>query len=869
MYKKILISLGLLVLLVGFVGVQSVEASDQGGWYDDPVDALANDRVLPHYNNNVDLDRGDEDKDNDVGGCSLISFGDYQLHLYDAGGTQKAGFYRVRIESNSETANLGDNQWAVQVRDAVTGDELGCMVAEDGLVDMVVPVAAKQGVIIDFASVGNYAVFEEEDDFTAYVARFVNGGGLIIDMEDDEGDVVGRKVQASSETKAYWGVEAEDDFDDLDSTYDANVFFIDVPDGTYNLGIEDTDKPFVYYEPDVEAVGFESLTPQTDATISNLLELDACGPDDVSEVWLNLNEGYGFLYEDLTVGTIGVAGDLTFYINPGYYWDLAVLDNTGDFNYFLVVNGFSDAMGDLQFFLCDDGAQIVELLHDEDWDSAKLTLDPYGNLNERDFWFTEGWDATTEGYEGETFFLVAKNGCCAEAGPFEPVVKLDHYDADDPVCPDCVEEHDFPCDYKFDFPWIEPSCDEPLCPEYYESVEDDSIKWWYTFTPSVSPWMFEHESVEDYLDWWGDVTLPLPLISYASVFGDGPFWTDAGVSKMEYVAGETVDLTNGGDWYDANDNILEAVEIWEYDKDLQKYVLDTDVDPVYEVVENLSGKVAEDLDAITEIGRYKFSWWQEHGYLGDIFGHESDFEQECCGCCEDTCMEPCPYWERSIRLDGGEALFAISPVDVRMNQGWPWSWVMAMYEMDLTSGVSATQYGPSGEVTRAQMAGFLANVMREIGGLEPLGTSLAFADVPEDYWAVVSIQMLRDYNVTIGVGGNMYAPEAPVTRAQMAIFIENAFRAIKTYGGVDFYWDENQNVFFPGTTFIDVPSDHWANLQIEELAFDGLTSGCYKADGNVWYCPEDSVTRGQMATFISNAIQLDLKGFWPIFAPEK
>jgi len=220
--------------------------------------------------------------------------------------------------------------------------------------------------------------------------------------------------------------------------------------------------------------------------------------------------------------------------------------------------------------------------------------------------------------------------------------------------------------------------------------------------------------------------------------------------------------------------------------------------------------------------------------------------------------------------DGGSNLYAISPSDVKMNQGWPWSWVMAMYEWDLTSGKTATTFEPMGIVTRAEMAGFLANTMT-VFGVEPTGLSADFDDVADTYWAYSSIMLLRDYNVTSGVGGNMYGPEMPVTRAQMAIFIENAFRTIKTQTGTDFYWDENQNVFFPGTTFVDVPSNHWAHLQIEELAFDNLTNGCKVEDGNVYYCPEDPVTRGQMATFITAAIGTPdvLQGFWPIFAPEK
>jgi hypothetical protein len=398
-------------------------------------------------------------------------------------------------------------------------------------------------------------------------------------------------------------------------------------------------------------------------------------------------------------------------------------------------------------------------------------------------------------------------------------------------------------------------------------------KWYYTFVPKDNPWALGEQTLFS-----KKTGLPTSTdFVFIPVFGDGPFYMDpAGVSAMEYdvaaLNGEV--LHDRGPWMDAYGNMIVEV----YDE-----YADEEIFPEYYLEPMMAEPIllANDWETdpfgpVTDIGRYRYSWWLEHGYLGDIFGHESEYWDVCC-VCEDLCpdCEECPtesfldtcefphYW------DGGEALYAISPTDVRMNQGWPWSWVMAMYEWDLTSGINATQFDPNGVVTRGQMAGFMANTMKVLGVPDKAGT--AFDDVPAGYVFKSSIEFLRAYNVVGGVGGNLYAPESPVTRAQMAIFIQNAFRAIKTYSGFSPWWDVNQNVFFPGTTFVDVPSNHWAHLQIEEMAFDGLTSGCKIEDGNVFYCPEDPVTRGQMATFITNAIATPdiLQGFWPVFAPEK
>jgi hypothetical protein len=55
-----------------------------------------------------------------------------------------------------------------------------------------------------------------------------------------------------------------------------------------------------------------------------------------------------------------------------------------------------------------------------------------------------------------------------------------------------------------------------------------------------------------------------------------------------------------------------------------------------------------------------------------------------------------------------------------------------------------------------------------------------------------------------------------------------------------------------GTGFGDVPADYWAAAFIKQLVTDGITAGC--GSGN--YCPEQSVTRAQMAVFLVKTFSL-------------
>ena len=116
----------------------------------------------------------------------------------------------------------------------------------------------------------------------------------------------------------------------------------------------------------------------------------------------------------------------------------------------------------------------------------------------------------------------------------------------------------------------------------------------------------------------------------------------------------------------------------------------------------------------------------------------------------------------------------------------------------------------------------------------------SFPDVPTDNQFYRFIETLFHNGVTGGcVGG--YCPGDPVTRAQMAVFL------LKAKSG-------SAHVPPPctGTVFTDVPCtgspfDSW----IEELASLQITGGC----GNGNYCPNNTVTRQQMAVFLLKAFE--------------
>ena len=110
----------------------------------------------------------------------------------------------------------------------------------------------------------------------------------------------------------------------------------------------------------------------------------------------------------------------------------------------------------------------------------------------------------------------------------------------------------------------------------------------------------------------------------------------------------------------------------------------------------------------------------------------------------------------------------------------------------------------------------------------------SFPDVPESDLFYTFIENLFHNGVTAGCGVN-YCPNDSVTRAQMAVFLlKGKFGASHVPPPAT------------GTIFGDVHVGDFAADWIEELASLQITAGC--AGGN--YCPNDSVTRAEMAVFL-------------------
>ncbi len=199
------------------------------------------------------------------------------------------------------------------------------------------------------------------------------------------------------------------------------------------------------------------------------------------------------------------------------------------------------------------------------------------------------------------------------------------------------------------------------------------------------------------------------------------------------------------------------------------------------------------------------------------------------------------YWYDGVDLystqNAAPTIFADVPATY-----WAWNYIERLYNAGITGGCGSSPliYCPEDTVTRAQMAVFLLRGEHGAAYTPPNASGTIFSDVPSTYWAANWIEQLAGEGITSGCGTGIYCPETPVTRAQMAVFLLRA---------------KHGSTYVPPVAtgvFTDVPADYWAAAWIEQLAAEDITSGC----GGGAYCPDQSVTRAQMAVFLVKTFNL-------------
>jgi hypothetical protein len=175
-----------------------------------------------------------------------------------------------------------------------------------------------------------------------------------------------------------------------------------------------------------------------------------------------------------------------------------------------------------------------------------------------------------------------------------------------------------------------------------------------------------------------------------------------------------------------------------------------------------------------------------------------------------------------------------------------------MFQAGVTTGCiqggtpQTRSFCPNDNVTREEMAAFIVRAVT--GSVTPAIYDPVpyFTDVPPTNLFFPHIQKLEELGITTGCGAGLFCPTDTIPRWEMAIFMVRARLALY---GASFAFNSNPY-------FADVPT----NVEGDGVPFpfiqrayeEHITNGC--GTGPLIYCPDEPVTRGQMASFIMRGL---------------
>ena len=182
----------------------------------------------------------------------------------------------------------------------------------------------------------------------------------------------------------------------------------------------------------------------------------------------------------------------------------------------------------------------------------------------------------------------------------------------------------------------------------------------------------------------------------------------------------------------------------------------------------------------------------------------------------------------TVRMDKNRTVYA----------GWSATpapaWLNSDDHFAYVYGYPDGRVGPLNNITRAEVAAIFYRLLRKDIRMESQTTENSFDDVPADAWYVTEASTLARLGVFVGRTTDVFAPDAPITRAEFATVCARF----------------DQSGAAEDRDFSDI-GGHWAEQYIRQAAALGWVQGY--PDGT--FGPDRPITRAEAVTMINRVLR--------------
>ncbi|PYG85620.1 spore germination protein YaaH [Ruminiclostridium sufflavum DSM 19573] len=191
-------------------------------------------------------------------------------------------------------------------------------------------------------------------------------------------------------------------------------------------------------------------------------------------------------------------------------------------------------------------------------------------------------------------------------------------------------------------------------------------------------------------------------------------------------------------------------------------------------------------------------------------------------------QEPDHFWQNY-------SAWLIGKPFIDIDNNWAQSFIIALYEKDIISGMPGNRFEPNGYLTRAQAAVLLVKML---GLQNETAETAPFTDTV-GHWAEKGISTAKKYGIFEGYGKNLFKPNQKITREEFAVICDKVLFSPDT-------------VDFSEKLYSDVSPEKntWSNKSIIVLSMNDILSGY--TDGT--FRPRNNITRAEAVRVISGLL---------------